>query len=88
MDPVEVANLQDSTANDPADDLDIQQRLDRVDKDLTAISPRAYAILVMYRGEGMSLMEIGNRIGISHSMVRKYLMRAIAYCDQRLEEME
>lgn len=89
MDPLEVAShFQGGATADPADEIDVQQRLDQVDKDLTAISPRAYAILIMYRCEGMTLMEIGDRLGVSHSTVRKYLTRAIAYCDQRLEEME
>jgi len=89
MDPLDVASeFQNITVADPADELDIEQRLERIDKELTQISPRAYAALIMYRCEGMTLMEIGERLGVSHSMVRKYLTRAIAYCDQRLEEME
>ena len=89
MDPLHVANhFEDALGVDPADQLDVQQRLAQVDQDLTRLSPRAYAILIMYRCEGMTLMEIGEKLGISHSMVRKYLTRAIAYCDQRLEEMD
>jgi RNA polymerase sigma factor (sigma-70 family) len=91
MDPLDIANhYQDQGAMvaDPAHELDVRQRLERVDQDLARISPRASAILVMYRCEGMTLMEIGERLGISHSTVRKYLVRAIAYCDQRLEELE
>lgn len=91
MDPIEVANHyqnQSAPAADPADELDVRQRLEQVDQDLARISPRAYAILIMYRCEGMTLMEIGARLGVSHSTVRKYLVRAIAYCDSRLEEME
>ena len=42
----------------------------------------------MYRCEGMTLQEIGERLGVSHVMVRKYLARAIAYCDERLEASE
>lgn len=89
MDPLEIANRsQESVPGDPADDLDVQQRLDQVYNDLTKISPRAYAVLIMYRCEGMTLMEIGERLGVSHATVRKYLARAIAYCDQRIEELE
>lgn len=88
-DPLDVANhYQGAAAADPADELDIRQRLEKVNQELSKISPRAYAILVMYRCEGMTLMEIGKELGVSHSTVRKYLLRAIAYCDQRLEEME
>lgn len=89
MNPLEVAAEFDrGTAPDPADELDIKQRLDRVDRDLTQISPRAYAALVMYRGEGMTLMEIGERLGVSHSSVRRDLVRAIAYFNKRLHQMD
>jgi len=89
MDPLDVASqYQGVTAADPADELDVQQRLEKVGQDLTKISPRASAILIMYRCEGMTLMEIGEQLGVSHSTVRKYLARAMAYCDERLEEME
>lgn len=89
MDPLDVAShLQSAVAADPADELDFRQRLEKVNQDLGKVSPRAYSILVMYRCEGMTLMEIGEQLGVSHSTVRKYLTRAIAYCDQRLDEME
>lgn len=89
MNPLDVATeFQQETALDPADELEIEQRLERVDKELTRISPRAYAALIMYRCEGMTLMEIAKKLEVSHTMVRKYLSRAIAYCDERLEEME
>ena len=89
MDPLDVASeVEDATVADPADELEIEQRLERLGRDLAALSPRAYASLVMYRCEGMTLMEIGERLGVSHVMVRKYPSRAIVYCDECLEEME
>jgi RNA polymerase sigma factor (sigma-70 family) len=91
MDPLDVARHHESQGGigrDPADELDVQQRLEKVDQDLARISPRASAILIMYRCEGMTLMEIGERLGVSHTTVRKYLAQAIAYCDERLEAME
>ncbi len=72
MDPLDVSNdLHNTAVSDPADELDIRQRLEQVDKDLSKISPRAYAILIMYRCEGMTLMEIGEQLGVSHTTVRK-----------------
>jgi RNA polymerase sigma factor (sigma-70 family) len=89
MDPLDVAaEFQATTAPDPADELEIEQTLARLGRDLQQISPRAYAALVMYRCEGMTLAEIGERMGVSHVMVRKYLSRAIEYCDRRLEQEE
>jgi RNA polymerase sigma-70 factor (ECF subfamily) len=83
-----VASMQADTVPDPAEGLEAEQRLEAVAEALMKLSPRVYATLVMYRCEGMTLMEIGERLGVSHVMARKYLVKAIAYCDQRLEEME
>lgn len=88
MDPLElVSELRVDMAPDPAEEVEMQQRLHAIGGELERVSPRAYAALVMYRCEGMTLQEIGQRLGVSHVMVRKYLARAIAYCDQRLEEL-
>jgi RNA polymerase sigma-70 factor (ECF subfamily) len=73
------------TAPDPADEADLQQQLADIGRALEAFSPRAYAALVMYRCEGMTLAEIGQRLGVSTQMACKYLMRAIVFCDQYLE---
>jgi len=90
MNPLDVASqLQGpQAAPDPADELQIAERIERIGKGLQELSPRAYAALVMYRCEGMTLMEIGDRMGVSHVMARKYLSRAIAYCDQQLKDAE
>ena len=88
-DPLQlVSQLQLETAPDPADEVELQERLQAIGGELERLSPRAYATLVMYRCEGMTLQEIGERLGVSHVMVRKYLARAIAYCDERLEALE
>jgi len=89
MDPFDlVTELQSLTAPDPADEADWQQRIADIGRALEAFSPRAYATLVMYRCEGMTLEDIGRRFGVSRPMARKYLTRAIAFCDQYLEEQE
>jgi RNA polymerase sigma factor (sigma-70 family) len=87
MDPLELASeLSSLDAPDPADEADLQQQIADLGRALEKLSPRAYAALVMYRCEGMTLAEIGERLGVSHTMARKYLTRAIAFCDQYLEE--
>ena len=87
MDPLElVSELPLSTAPDPADEAEVQQQIANLGRALETFSPRAYAALVMYRCEGMTLAEIGERLGVSGPMARKYLMRAIVFCDQYLQE--
>ena len=87
MDPLELAaELPSVTAPDPADETDLTQQIAELGRVLEKLSPRVYATLVMYRCEGMTLTEIGKRLGVSHTMARKYLTRAIVFCDQYLEE--
>lgn len=86
MDPLEVVDaLQSQTAPDPCDEADIEQRVRAMGLALEAFSPRAYAVFIMYRCEGLTLKQIGERLGVSDVMARKYLMRAIKYCDEFLE---
>ena len=86
MDPLEVVNALDwAMAPDPAEEADIEQRIEAMGRALEASSPRAYAVLVMYRCEGLTLKQIGDRLGVSNVMARKYLERAIKHCDQLLD---
>jgi RNA polymerase sigma-70 factor (ECF subfamily) len=90
-DPLDLVAYLESTSTDdtdPADELHAKRRLERICKDLEAISPRACATLLMYRCEGLTLEEIGTRLGVSRPMVKKYLLKALAYCDQHLENAE
>jgi len=88
-DSLEIASQEEAlTAADPADELDIRQRIERVCRGLEAVSPRACATLLMYRCEGLTLEEIGHRLGVSRPMAKKYLLRAMQYCDEHLEELE
>jgi RNA polymerase sigma-70 factor (ECF subfamily) len=87
MDPLQVVSaLQATTAPDPAEEVDIEQRLEALGRALENYSPRAYAVLIMYRCEGLTLKQIGERLDVSSVMARKYLMRALKYCDQYLDE--
>jgi RNA polymerase sigma factor (sigma-70 family) len=89
MDPLElVCELPAVAASDPAEEAELQQQISDVGRALEKLSPRAYAALIMYRCEGMTLAEIGKRLGVTHTMARKYLMRAIVFCDQYLEERD
>ena len=71
LDPLELAaRLTSITASDPADEAELQQQIANVAHALEKFSPRAHAVLVMYRCEGMTLAEIGKRLGVSHTMAR------------------
>jgi RNA polymerase sigma-70 factor (ECF subfamily) len=77
-----------SNESDPAEEALLEQRFERLGTGLEQHSPRAYATLILYRCEGLTLEEIGKRLGVSRPMARKYLIKAMTYCQQRLEELE
>lgn len=87
MDPLEVVNaLRSEGSDDPAEEADAERRLEALARALEAHSPRAYAVLVMYRCEGLTLKQIGQRLGVSRVMAHKYLARALKFCDQHLDD--
>lgn len=87
MDPLDVVNaLQTAPADDPVEAVDVERRLESLARALETHSPRAYAALVMYRCEGLTLKQIGERLGVSSVMARKYLARAVKFCDQHLHD--
>lgn len=87
IDPLDVVNaVRSEGPDDPAEEADVERRLEGLALALEAHSPRAYAVLVMYRCEGLTLKQIGQRLGVSSVMARKYLVRAIKFCDQHLDD--
>jgi RNA polymerase sigma factor (sigma-70 family) len=89
VDPIPtMAEHEASLESDPAEAVQLEQRFEAIGRDLERLSPRAYATLIMYRCEGATLETIGKRLGVSRVMAKKYLMKAMAYCQQRLKEIE
>jgi RNA polymerase sigma factor (sigma-70 family) len=89
MNPFEVASrLQSDLVQDPAYEVEMVDRIEKFGRALEQLSPRSYATLMMYRCDGLSLDEIAARLGVSRPMVRKYLARAIAFCDRQLDATE
>jgi len=88
VDPLDlVAGLEAQDA-DPAQQAELEQRFEELGRGLEAFSPRAYVTLLMYRYEGATLEQIGARLGVTRVMAKKYLTKAIVYCQQSLAERE
>lgn len=60
--------------------VEIAQQIDRLNKVLTQLSPKCRAVVLMHRRDGMTYAEIGAALGISSSMVKKYLSQGLAHC--------
>lgn len=73
-------------ATDPMEVVQMEQRFEHIAQGLAELSPRAYAVFMMYRCEGATLETIGKRLGVSRVMAKKYLVKAMTYWQQRLDE--
>jgi RNA polymerase sigma factor (sigma-70 family) len=83
-----IASLDGGCESDPALEVEVDQSLEVLARSLEEYSPRAYATLILHRCEGIPLKEIAVRFGVSYTMAKRYLAQALAYCQQRLNEME
>lgn len=78
-------DLQTAIETDPAAQLDARRRLEEIDNALEKMPPNVHATFVLHRRDGMTLEEIADRLGVSRSMVKKYLAKAILLCREHLE---
>jgi RNA polymerase sigma-19 factor, ECF subfamily len=63
--------------------LALRRKLESV---LKGLSPKCRAVVTLHRREGMTYDEISSQIGISPSMVKKYLAQGLKHCRERLKD--
>jgi RNA polymerase sigma factor (sigma-70 family) len=73
---------------DPALETHALWCLEQLQVALEELPPKARATFLLHRRDGLSLEEIGTRLGISLGMVKKYLMKALIHLRRRLERAE
>lgn len=56
------------------------QRLAGIERALAQLPRKAYVTLILNRVAGLPLEEVAARLGISRSMAKKYLAKALAHC--------
>jgi len=55
---------------------------------LDELPPKCRMAFVSYKLDGREYRDIAARMGITESMVRKYVIKAVAYCAERFEELQ
>ena len=73
--------------SDPAAEVETEQAFEALGRSLQKLSPKAYATLILSRCEGLTLEQIGERLGVSRAQVKKYLARALIHMREGLSEM-
>jgi RNA polymerase sigma factor (sigma-70 family) len=75
-------------APDPVLAVDAEQCLEQLQVALDQLSPKARAVFLLHRRDGLSFDEIAARLGISRPMTKKYLMQALIQLRRRVEPKE
>ncbi len=70
--------------SDPVAALHLERRLTALDRALSRLPPKARAAFILQRRDGCTVDEIAGRLGISRSMVKKYLAKAILQCGRHV----
>ena len=66
---------------------DTSQRVLRLRTVLAQLSPKCRAAVILRYRHELSYKEIGNRLGVSSNMVKKYLVQALSHCRCRMARM-
>ena len=81
-----LSELRSASAVDPLLEVSAQQSLEELDEALHQMPSKVQATFLLYRRDGMSMDEIGARLGISRHMAKKYLVKALVQFRKRLKE--
>lgn len=65
---------------------DARRRVAKLEKVTATLAPKCRAALIMARRDGMTYAEIAKRLGVSTSMVKKYLKQAHTLCRKRMKD--
>jgi len=69
-------------------DVDRELRRQRLGAMIKRLSPKCRAVLVMHYRDELSYREIAERLSISTNMVKKYIVKGLAACRQRMADYE
>lgn len=86
---VDDASIQELLGELPTHDreLDTNRRVLRLRTVLAQLSPKCRATVILRYRHELSYEEIGDRLGVSSNMVKKYLVQALGHCRCRMAAM-
>jgi len=83
-----MGELHGTVVADPAMQVAADQCLEVLQRALDQLPPKARAAFMLHQRDGLTVQEVGDRLGLSRGMVKKYLGRALVLFRQRLQDTE
>jgi RNA polymerase sigma factor (sigma-70 family) len=62
-----------------------RQRLQLIQQILKQLPPRCRQAFMLYKFDGMEYKDIAHQMNLTESMVRKYVLRAVRFCAEKLD---
>ncbi|SFD01205.1 RNA polymerase sigma-70 factor, ECF subfamily [Pseudomonas citronellolis] len=88
-------HVEETAANEVSDpgaglerNLLAREALEQLDAALDQLPPKARQALLMNRLDGLTHAQIARRLGVSESMVGKYIVQAMRHCRDHLQQRE
>ena len=69
---------------DHAQRIDLERRASELQRAISTLPPNPQACFVLHYREGWTLDEIATRLGVSRSMVKKHIARAVLHCREQM----
>ncbi len=85
-DPIADGDLAFET--DHAQRIDLERRASEMQRAISLLPPNPQACFVLHYREGWTLDEIATRLGVSRSMVKKHIARAVLHCREQMGKPE
>lgn len=73
---------------DPESALYMQQRLHLLQQAIAELPPKCRTAFMLHKFENLSYADVALRLGVSRNMVEKHIIKALAHCRKRLDELD
>lgn len=80
------ANELPSSAMSPEEQADCELTVALIRIFISELPPKCRSAFLYYKFEDRDYAEIAGILGVSESMIRKYVLRAVTYCRERLDQ--
>ena len=80
----EVLDNLESSELSPEQCLERSRQLQQIEQALSELPPKCRAVVTLRGRQGMTSLEVAERLGISTNTVKKYMSKGVAHCRKRM----